>query len=343
MFKKIFPVMVVLLLAVAAAAACAPAAPTPAKVETVKVGDLGYMADLAFYIAKEKGYFAQEGIEPDFARFRSAADMIAPMSTGELQVGGGAITIGLFNAIGRGMGVRAVATRTYPVPPLSGNWYMVRSDMKDKIKTIADLKGKKVNLIAPGTNTYYTIGKALEKVGLSLKDIEVVHLAAPETAVAFEKKAIDVAMVVEPTPTLIEKAGTAFKWMYQEDPIGPLQVAIVMYSQDWAKKNDALAKRFMVAYVKGLRDYYDAMVRKPIRKEVVDIGMKYTTMKDAAQYDQVAWSNVQPDGGIDEKSLMDQHDWYFSHGYTDTKLTVDKIIDNTYVNYAVQKLGKYKK
>ncbi|MBI2848681.1 MAG: ABC transporter substrate-binding protein [Chloroflexi bacterium] len=321
--------------------ACAQQA--PAKIETVKVGDLGYLDDTHFYIGVEKGYFAEQGIKPEFTRFRSAADMIAPLSTGELNVGAGAVTIGLFNALARGLGIKAVASRSYLAEPYDGNWYMVRSDLKDKVKTLADLKGKKFNMLSPGTNTYYTVGKGLEKFGSNLKEVDIVHLGPPEIAAAFANKAIEASIVVEPIATLVEAQGTAYKWMRQTAPVGPFQVAVIMYSEDWAKKNTDLAKRFMVAYIKGQRDYYRALTGGPNRKEVVDIAIKYTATKDPAMYDKMEWIGTRPDGEIDKASIMDQQNWYLANGYITSKVPIEKIVDDTFVDNAIKKLGKYKK
>jgi hypothetical protein len=59
-----------------------------------------------------------------------------------------------------------------------------------------------------------------------------------------------------------------------------------------------LALGFTVAYIKGLRDYCEAMKRGPNRKAIVDIGLKYTTLKDPALYDQIEWSYMDPNADI---------------------------------------------
>ncbi|MBI2848680.1 MAG: ABC transporter substrate-binding protein [Chloroflexi bacterium] len=322
--------------------ACAPQA--PAKIETVKVGDLGYLADAAFYIGVEKGYFAEQGIKPEFTRFRSAADMVAPLSTGELHVGGGTVSVGLYNAVIRGLDVKIVVDRAYDQKPYDSDWLVVRSDLKDKIKTAADLKGKKFDMIAPGSVTYYTIGKGLKRAGLSLKDLDIVHLGPAQIAAAFERKAVDAAVAVEPIATVMQDQGLVVKWMMQDEFVGePVQVAVAIYSGDWAKKNPEVAKKFMVAYLKGLRDMYEAMRGGPVKKDVVAIGIKYTAMKEPAQYDKASWSDVNPDGYVDKKSLAAQVDWYLEQGLITEKVNVDKVVDNTYLDYAISKLGKYKK
>ncbi|MDP2728513.1 MAG: ABC transporter substrate-binding protein, partial [Dehalococcoidia bacterium] len=192
----------------------APAKPTlapAAKVETVRIGELGYMADMPFYIALEKGYFQEQGIDAKFERFRSAADMVAPLSTGELQVGGGTAGAGLFNALARGVEIKAIANRSRPQIPVDENWWMVRSDLKDQVKGFTDFKGRTVNMLSPANIAYYTLGLTLPKYGLTLKDLELEHLAPPETAGAFEKKSIDISLVVEPNVLLFEAKGIAMK------------------------------------------------------------------------------------------------------------------------------------
>src|SRR6266545_5532067 len=56
----------------------------------VMMGELGSASDSGLFIALEKGYFAEQGIEVERTRFNTAADMVAPLGTGQLDVGGGA-------------------------------------------------------------------------------------------------------------------------------------------------------------------------------------------------------------------------------------------------------------
>jgi NitT/TauT family transport system substrate-binding protein len=67
------------------------------------------LSDGAFFIADERGYFRDVGLEIGFETFQSGAAMIAPLSAGQLDVAGGALSAGLYNAIARGVPLRAVA------------------------------------------------------------------------------------------------------------------------------------------------------------------------------------------------------------------------------------------
>src|SRR5262249_7592737 len=78
----------------ATAPAAAPAAP-----QTVRYGDLKLLPNAGVYVAMDEGYFAEQGISLDLTTFDSAANMVAPLGTNQLEAGGGAMSAGLYNAI----------------------------------------------------------------------------------------------------------------------------------------------------------------------------------------------------------------------------------------------------
>src|SRR5262249_13550058 len=80
-------------------------------VRTVHVGTVNQASDAGLYVAIDKGYFAELGLKVELVTFTSAATMIAPLGSGELDVGGGAVSAGLWNADLRKIGVRAVADK----------------------------------------------------------------------------------------------------------------------------------------------------------------------------------------------------------------------------------------
>ncbi|MGM3307113.1 sulfonate ABC transporter substrate-binding protein [Anabaena sp. WFMT] len=73
------------------------------------------------------------------------------------------------------------------------------------IKSIADLKGKKV-AFAKGSNTNYLVVKALEKAGLKYSDIKPTFLSPADARVAFEGKNVDAWAIWDPFLAAAEKA-----------------------------------------------------------------------------------------------------------------------------------------
>ncbi|GER67739.1 sulfonate ABC transporter substrate-binding protein [Weizmannia acidilactici] len=66
-----------------------------------------------------------------------------------------------------------------------------------KIKTLKDLKGKKIAL-NKGSNVHYLLVKALEKAGISYSDIQTVFLAPADARTAFEQGAVDAWAIWDP-------------------------------------------------------------------------------------------------------------------------------------------------
>lgn len=76
------------------------------------------------------------------------------------------------------------------------------------IKTVAELKGKKVAL-NKGSNVHYLIVKALEKQGLKLSDIQPVYLPPADARAAFERGAVDAWVIWDPFLAAVEKQSGA--------------------------------------------------------------------------------------------------------------------------------------
>src|SRR5687767_10879795 len=65
--------------------------------ETVKLGDLSAISNAAIYIAIEKGFFKEQGINTDVSNFASAAKMVPALVAGELEVSVGSASAGLLD------------------------------------------------------------------------------------------------------------------------------------------------------------------------------------------------------------------------------------------------------
>jgi sulfonate transport system substrate-binding protein len=73
------------------------------------------------------------------------------------------------------------------------------------IKSLADLKGKKVAL-QKGSSAHYLLVRALEKAGLQWADIQPIYLAPADARAAFERKAIDAWAIWDPFYAAVELA-----------------------------------------------------------------------------------------------------------------------------------------
>lgn len=319
--------------------AAAPAS-KPAAMD-IKIGVTGTASDAGLYIAKEKGYFAEQGLNADIALFQSLADTIAAMSKGDLDVGGGGWTVPIPNAVQRGIPIKVVADKGSTPPGFSFLQVTVRKDLFDsgQIKDPAQLKGKKIGVTSVASMAVM-LEPLLQQAKLSIKDVDMVPLTWADMVAGYTNKSIDAAIISEPTLTKAVEDGLAVRFKPLSDFHPSPQWGLLIFSPKFGDNTDA-ANRFMVAYLKALRDYNDAFVKNKGKKEIVDIMAKSTAVKDVALYDKMAMPGLNPDGYVDKKGLAWGIQFWLSTGDMKETIDIEKVVDNRYVDAALQKLGKY--
>src|SRR6059058_5241281 len=236
-------------------------AASAAEAVNVRVGIVNASSDVGFFIADKKGYFKQEGISVSFTEFDSGARMVAPLGTGQLDVGAGSVSAGLYNAVARGIDIKIVADKGSTPPGYGFQPLLVRKDLVDsgRYKSLKDLKGMKIAGSAPGSASTSTLNEALKQGGLKYADVERVFMGFPQHVVALQNKAVDAAMTTEPSATRAVQSGAAVRVMGDDQIYPNHQLAVVLYGGDFAKRRPEVARRFMRAYLKGVRDYNNAL------------------------------------------------------------------------------------
>jgi len=299
--------------------------------EVVRLGDLLAISNAGIYIAIEKGYFKEQGIRNEITTFASAGKAQPALAVGEIEVSVGTTSAGLYNAIAEGAGYRIVADKGQG---RAGTGYVlltVRKDLVDsgQVKSVKDLKGKKVAQFAPGIIQTYLLGKMAEEVGLTIKDLDLTNLAAPQQMTAFETKAIDAAMIVEPWGARAEERGVGlrFRMPDQVKGLGPVQIAAIMYSGKFIRERRAVAQRWMDAYVRGAKFFVEKGAKND---EVAAIIEKYT--KVPAKVVKAAIPHFQsPDGRPILESLADQIKWHTANGYMPKAVSVEQVVDLSFL------------
>jgi len=314
----------------------------------LEVGISGAATDVGFFIADKKGYFKAEGLEVKMTNFDTAAKMVAPLGAGQLDIGGGGPSAGLYNAIARGIDIKIVADKGSTPKGHGFQPLMVRKDLIDsgRFKSLADLKGLKVAISAPGSGSSTTLNEAAKKDGIKFEDVEKVYLAFPQQVLALQNKAIDAAFTTEPNATEAETRGAAVRFMGDDLIYPDHQVAVILYSGSFLKKNPEAGKRFMRAYIKALRDYNDALkdgkLAGPKADEVIAILTEYTNIKDPAVYRSITAHGCNPDGFVNVPTLGIDLDFFKTTGDIEGKVTIDQVVDNSFAEAVVKELGPYK-
>ncbi|HZU08242.1 MAG TPA: ABC transporter substrate-binding protein [Chloroflexota bacterium] len=328
----------------AAASSAAPAPAARSALETVRVGTINNATDLPFYIAQERGYLREQGLDVEFSAFDSAQRAIAPLGADQLDVAGGGPGPGLFNAILRGVNVRIVADRARAVPGTRFNCLVVRKALLDSgaVRTIGDLRGRVFAENVPGTITTYVLDKELRRIGASLQDLTLTTIPFPDTLNAFANEAADAAFLVEPFITLSEQRGLGQCWKPASELEPDFQIAMILYGPAFAEQRADTARRFMVAYLRAVRDYYRAFFGDGQgRAELLELLSRITGVRDQTLLERMAPSWMDPDGGVNVASLRALQRWYFERGDQTGEVELDRVVDMSFAEYAIARLGRY--
>ncbi len=306
----------------------------------VVIGSVPGIAAAGTYIADAKGYFRDAGIEVQIGDLASAADAMASLATNEFQVVEGGYSAGYWNALAKNFPVIAAFERgSRP----TNHKIVVPANMKDTIKTVADLKGHSIAVNAPGSLTIYEVGKMLEASGLTLKDVDVKYMPFPQMAVAFKNGAVDAAEDIPPFVNVAKEQGLMFEIGSIDDTLKPYPLASIAYliNTDWAAKNKDVARKFFVAIARGTRDYCQAYHHGPNRDEILDIMIKAKVMSDRALLDRIPWQGRDPNGRMDPGSALDIQDWFFKQGMINQKFPAERLVDVSYADYVAKTLGPF--
>ena len=248
----------------------------------VKVGVLKLTSSAVLFLGVEKGYFREFGIDPELVFFQAAQPIAVALASGDGAVGSTGLTAGLYNIVAGGVQIWIVADKGREWPDHNLTALLVRRDLHESgVRTLRDLKGKKIGITQVGSTFHYNIGRFLEKEGMAPGDVELVPLQAlPALNDALSARRVDAVATAEPFVSRLESSGAGVAIVRTGDTF-PWQIATVMYSAGFARDR-ARAVAFMKGYVKASRHYFDAVVASksgPAYDEVVAITAKYTGAK----------------------------------------------------------------
>ncbi|MDB5962804.1 MAG: transporter substrate-binding protein [Massilia sp.] len=337
------------LAAAAIAVVCAIGAGVPMTAyaaDTVRVGLNGNISDAPFYIAARKGFFKEQGLDVQLVPFDAGPKMIAPLGVGQLDVAAGASSAGLFNAAARNINIKIVADKGSQPPGYNYVPILVRKALVDsgKVKSYKDLKGLKIAEAGEGSAIGSILNEAAKQGGFTYKQLDHVYMGYPQHVAALANGAVDGAVTSEPAASQAVASGVAVR--FSDDKLYPYhQAGVVLYGGDFITKRPEVAKKFMVAYIKAVRVYNDALkggrFAGPAAKEVIDIMVQDSNLKNRDIYTQVVPNGLNPDGKVNMDSLKKDFQFFQEQGFLKGNSSPATLVDNSFADAALKVLGPY--
>lgn len=303
--------------------------------QKVKMAYVPIMKFATAYVAADRGLFKKYGLDVELDKVKSGTEAIAFLNQGSVDIGGIAIVTSLWNSWNRGLDIRVVAPGG--LEPMNNSPTNLLVSSKAGVKSIADLKGKKVGVAGgPGSGGEYLASKALERAHLTIRDVDLVNIGNPDIPAALASGSVDAAIAGPPFSEQALNSGAA-KVLATDLTPGLMTVAFVG-SGKFIKERPEAAKRFVLALTEAARLMQD---NNYLSKENLDAYLKYTASTEAAirkAHPAVYDPNMQ----IPLKGLGDIERVNRENGRTDYDKPIDlkKVVDTEFVDYAVGVLGQ---
>jgi NitT/TauT family transport system substrate-binding protein len=271
MIKKILPLIIILSLFVGACSS--KPAPTPTKGLTKVSLPMGYIPSVQFapfYVAKEKGYYKNEGLDVDFD-YKFETDGVALVGAGKLPF---ALVSGEQVPLARSQGLPVVYVlswwKDYPVAVAT----LANSD----IKTASDILGKKVGIPGLYGASYVGLRAMLDKLGIKEDQITLDSIGFNQVEALAAGREDAVVVYANNEPIQLKAQGYPVKVFPVKDYVKLASNGIITNEQTIAENPD-LVQSFVRATQKGIKD----AINDP--QEAYDISKKYVEGLTDADYD----------------------------------------------------------
>lgn len=272
----------------------------------LKVATNPYLSFAPFYIAQAEGLFARQGLEVELVDLRRSALWLTPVIRGDLDVGAGPVTPGLFNAIARGAGIRVVAGKEYFDPEAACAYQGIALGPELAARGRADdpalLAGRIVSLRRDTIYGYF-LGRVLARAGLTLDDVVLRSYPAATEIEALLTGQIDALCAGEPwLRRALDADGVVLAHSAREVLPG-FQPGVLVFGPTLLEGERDLGRRFLSGYLAGVERYREGKTERNLELMEAFLGLDRDLLARAC------WPSFEPSGRLDLAGLLDFQRW----------------------------------
>ncbi len=298
----------------------------------LKVLLLPFLSFAPFFIGEEEKYFASQGLQVEFVKMTSSEAAIPALAQGDLDITGGNLRISSLNAMARDGRIKFVADKGY-IALTSCPYYafIARRILVEtgKLKTSAQLKGMRISLShGMATSEGYFIEKLLEGAGLTIRDVEIVNVPAAVQSEAMQKGTIDLAVGGEPWVTRMVHSGHGVLWMPVHQVVPDFQHDAIVYGPNLLNRNPDAGKRFMIAYLKSVRQYNQGKTKRNLEVISKQTGLDEEFLR------KTCWPALRDNGQITIESVLRYQTWAMEKGFLNKEIPPNQFWDSRFIEHA---------
>lgn len=277
------------------------------------------IAFLPVYVAQEKGFFKDEGLDVQFVMFNAGSTNLQSLMGGDIQMMGSAFV--------ETLGGRAAG---YDVKNFWGICNLMPFELYStaNFRSLKEAKGKRFAISRFGSLTDFLTRATLQHHGVDPKDVTILQIGStPARFAALAAGAVDASVVWFPVTEIAK--GQGFRKLFDlKDMFPEWPYETFAARESWLAKERTDVIKFLRAYQRGVKHTWDN------KDDSVRAMRKYVKIDPAyapAGYDQYRTS-FPMNGVIAEKAIPTVIDQEFENGRLKRRLTVDEMIDRTFIN-----------
>ncbi|MFK7836294.1 MAG: ABC transporter substrate-binding protein [Sulfitobacter sp.] len=320
-----------------AATAVGLATPALAQNKKITVGALRFTSHSGSFVAFERGYFAEAGLDVELRFFQAAQPMAVAIASGDVDYAVTAISGGLVSLADKGA-IKVIGGALQEEAGIDGQKILVSdAAYQAGVTSPAMLDGKSWAVTQAGSSFHYMGSKIAqaEGVNLSFKPLQKVGAIIG----ALKSGQVDAWSIVPHIAKPLSGSGAVHIIGDVADYVKDYQVTTVFTSSKNAADEQDMTKNFLAGFSKGVADYNAAMIAKAGGDDgvntMVDLIHKYVyadrPREKAAPSIINGTMRLNEGAALNVASVADQLAWFQSEGLVDAGITMDQLVDTSYV------------
>lgn len=324
-------------LALVGAAAAAPAMPALASGTKLTVGALRFTSHAASFVAFERGYFTDEGLDVSFEFFQAAQPMAVAIASGDADYAVTAISGGLISLAEKGA-AKVIGGALSEEQGIDGQ-KVLASDaaFQAGLTSPAGLDGKKFGVTQAGSSFHYMGSKIAAAEGATLEFVPLQKVGA--VIGALKSGQIDAWSIVPHIAKPLAGSGAVHIIGDVADYLPNYQVTTVFTSADNASGDRGKTEAFLRAFSRGAADFNAALVDKTAGENTAEDMVKliHKYVYTDREYEKAKPSivngamRINANAALNMASVEDQVGWFKSEGLVKDSVTTDMLVDPSYV------------
>ncbi|MFK8035871.1 MAG: ABC transporter substrate-binding protein [Hyphomicrobiales bacterium] len=304
----------------------------------ITVGALRFTSHAASFVAFERGYFAEAGLDVDFRFFQAAQPMAVAIASGDADYAVTAVSGGLINLAEKGA-AKVIGGALSEEAGIDGQKILASKAAYDAgLTDPSKLDGKTFGISQAGSSFHYMGSKIAQKEGVSVTFKPLQKVGA--IIGALKSGQIDAWSIVPHIAKPLAGGGAVHIIGNVADYIPNYQVTTVFTSANNAANERAKSEAFLAAFAKGADDFNAALVDKTVgdaaAEDMVKLVHKYVytdrTYEKAAPSIINGAMRINKGAALNAASLKDQLDWFKAEKLVKDSIGFDTLVDSSYVS-----------